>query len=61
MGRAAERGQETLIDQYGATDPAEFFAVVSETFFERPGAMASLHPALYAELRALYGVDPAAW
>jgi len=54
-------GWPTLINAYGATDPAEFFAVVSEVFFEQPGAMAALHPALYAELRDLYRVDPVSW
>jgi MtfA peptidase len=54
-------GQPTLIDPYGATDPAEFFAVVSELFFERPVALASCHPALYAELMAYYRCDPRSW
>jgi len=44
-----------------ATNPAEFFAVISEVFFERPREMASLYPALYAELSSLYRVDPASW
>src|SRR5688500_10064091 len=35
---AEERGAATLIDQYGTTNPAEYFAVVTEAFFERPGA-----------------------
>ena len=50
--------QPSLFSHYGATNPAEFFAVVSEVFFEQPHAMASLHPALYAELSTLYRVDP---
>jgi Mlc titration factor MtfA (ptsG expression regulator) len=53
--------QPTLIDPYGATDPAEFFAVVSELFFERPLALAQCHPALYDELRACYRCDPGTW
>jgi Mlc titration factor MtfA (ptsG expression regulator) len=57
----AANGWPTLINTYGATDPAEFFAVVSEVFFEQPRAMAAQHPALYAELREFYRVDPAAW
>ena len=52
-------GQASLFSHYGATSPAEFFAVVSEVFFEQPRAMATLHPALYDELRNLYRVDPA--
>ena len=54
-------GWPTLINAYGATDPAEFFAVVTEVFFEQPQRMAAEHPALYAELRDLYRVDPASW
>jgi hypothetical protein len=55
------RGEPTLIDPYGATDAAEFFAVVSELFFERPGALAQDHAALYAELSAYYRCDPRGW
>ena len=54
-------GEPSLFNPYGATSPAEFFAVISEVFFERPREMASLHPALYAELRSLYRIDPASW
>jgi Mlc titration factor MtfA (ptsG expression regulator) len=50
-----------LIDAYAATDPAEFFAVVSELFFERPVELAAGHPALYAELSGYYRLDPASW
>ena len=57
LGRAAERGQETLIDPYGATEPAEFFAVVTEAFFEMPKALNEEHPELYAELKKFYRQD----
>ena len=50
-----------VIDAYAATDPAEFFAVVTELFFERPQALADEAPAVYAELAALYRVQPLAW
>lgn len=60
LGEAAERGQETLIDQYGATDPAEFFAVITEAFFERPKALKEKHPELYEELRKFFQQDPLA-
>ena len=40
---------------------AEFFAVATETFFERAGELASRHPRLYEELRRFYRQDPAAW
>lgn len=50
----------SVIDTYGATSPAEFFAVVTECFFERPIALGRSHPALYAELQRFYRQDPAA-
>ena len=50
-----------LIDSYAATDRAEFFAVASEVFFERPVDLAREEPAVYQELAALYGIDPLAW
>ncbi|MFO1295280.1 MAG: M90 family metallopeptidase [Rubrivivax sp.] len=50
-----------LIPAYGATDAAEFFAVVSEVFFERPADLLREHAALYEQLRRVYRVDPAAW
>ena len=58
LGEAAERGQETLIDQYGATNPAEFFAVITEEFFERPKALKEKHPELYSELEKFFRQDP---
>ena len=57
----AEHHEETLLNPYGATNPAEFFAVASEVFFERPRHMAYQHPALYGELSQYYRVDPQAW
>jgi MtfA peptidase len=51
----------TVIDGYGASDRAEFFAVVSEVFFERPQALQAEAPAVYDELARLYGVNPAQW
>lgn len=56
-----DRGEETLLDPYGAEDPVEFFAVATETFYELPQEMRAHHPALYAALADLYGADPAAW
>ena len=55
---AAESGVPTLLDSYGATDPAEFFAVITEVFFERPRALRKLHPALFAQLQRFYRQDP---
>ncbi len=54
-------GDGGLIDPYAATDAAEFFAVVSEVFFEQPVQLAMQHPALHAELAGYYGVDPRHW
>ncbi|MEM7136474.1 MAG: M90 family metallopeptidase [Myxococcota bacterium] len=52
--------RRTLIDPYGATNAAEFFAVVSELFFEKPKQLAKKHPELYEQLRGFYQQDPAA-
>jgi Mlc titration factor MtfA (ptsG expression regulator) len=57
----AERGEPSLLNDYGATDPAEFFAVASEVFFEQPRRLADEQPALYAELQSLYRVNPLSW
>ena len=46
------------IDPYGSESPAEFFAVASETFFERPESLATGYPAVYAQLKAFYKQDP---
>ena len=56
-----DRGRRTDIDPYGATDPAEFFAVVTEAFFEKPRSLRRKHPELYAELSGYYAQDPAEW
>ena len=56
-----DAGKRTLIDEYGATNPAEFFAVATETFFEKPRQMFRLRPELYDELKDYYGVDPQSW
>ncbi len=56
-----EHGHKTLIDSYGATNPAEFFAVATETFFEKPRQLAARRPELYQELMGYYGLDPREW
>ncbi len=53
-----DRREETLIDAYAAEDPAEFFAVLSESFFERPDALSTMYPAVYGQLKAFYRQDP---
>ena len=50
-----------LFSDYGASDPAEFFAVASEVFFEQPQRLAAAHGALYRELSGLYRVNPLSW
>ena len=54
-------GRPMLLSSYGASDPAEFFAVVSEVFFEQPGPLAAGHADLYQVLREFYRVDPLSW
>lgn len=56
-----EAGRETVLDAYGATNPAEFFAVVTETFFEKPQQLFRRRPELYAEMMKYYAVDPREW
>jgi hypothetical protein len=53
-----QRGAKTVIDSYGATNPAEFFAVATETFFEKPQQLLNQHPALYQQLQRYYQLDP---
>ena len=56
----ADAGRATLLDQYGTENPAEFFAVATECFFERGDALRDRHPELYDVLRRYYRQDPAA-
>ncbi len=58
--RDAEHRHRTLIDAYGATNPAEFFAVATETFFEKPRQLKEKFPELYGQLQGFYQQDPAA-
>jgi Mlc titration factor MtfA (ptsG expression regulator) len=55
---AADTGIPTLLDTYGASSPAEFFAVAIEAFFERPFALRDRHPRLFAELQRYFQQDP---
>jgi len=57
---AADANRPTLLDKYGATNPAEFFAVVTEYFFEQPTQLKGQYPELYEELALFYRQDPAA-
>ena len=56
-----EHGKKTVLDSYGATNPAEFFAVATETFFEKPKQLNQKHPSLYELLQRYYRLDPQAW
>jgi Mlc titration factor MtfA (ptsG expression regulator) len=58
---AKRRGRPSVLDPYAFTSPEELFAVATETFFMRPVRFKTGHPELFAELQAVYGVDPAAW
>jgi Mlc titration factor MtfA (ptsG expression regulator) len=56
-----QRGAKTVMDSYGATNPAEFFAVATETFFEKPRQLIQKHRNLYELLQRYYQVDPVQW
>jgi Mlc titration factor MtfA (ptsG expression regulator) len=56
-----ENGQKTVLDNYGATSPAEFFAVATETFFEKPKQLNQKHEVLYELLQRYYRLDPRQW
>ena len=49
-----------VLRPYAGTNPAEFFAVATEVFFNRPLDVCEHEPALYEELRQFYRQDPAA-
>ena len=57
---ALERGQDTWLDPYAAEHPSEFFAVVSEAFFEDAAQTKRRYPDVYEQLRLFYKQDPAA-
>lgn len=61
LQKDARIGRRSLMDHYGATNPAEFFAVATETFFEKPRRMARDHPELFEVLKSYYRVDPGDW
>ncbi len=59
--KASENHDKAVMDYYGATNPAEFFAVATEVFFEKPQQMSNKHPELYNEFKTYYCVDPLLW
>lgn len=58
---ALETREPTLLDKYGTTNPAEFFAVTTECFFERPVRLERRHPELYERFAGYFRQDPARW
>jgi MtfA peptidase len=56
-----EQRRKTLIDTYGALNEAEFFAVCTECFFEKPKQLHKKHPEVYRVLHEYYGLDPKTW
>jgi len=55
------RGDKTVMDSYGTTNPTEFFAVATECFFEKPRQLRRKRPELYGALKEFYNQDPASW
>lgn len=55
---AARMGMPTLLNKYGTQNPAEFFAVATEAFFEQPHELRARHPELYKQLSGYYHQDP---
>jgi Mlc titration factor MtfA (ptsG expression regulator) len=56
-----EHRANSVIDAYGAVSPAEFFAVATESFFEKPLQMKQKLPELYEQFKIFYNMDPAEW
>ena len=61
LQRKKRKRRKSVMNKYGATNPAEFFAVTTETFFEKPKQMKKKHPELYDELRNYYKLNPVEW
>lgn len=56
-----EQHPDHAIDDYGATSPPEFFAVCTESYFEKPQLLKEFWPDLYQQMKNYYQVDPGAW
>jgi MtfA peptidase len=56
---AVERQSDTWLDPYAAEHPSEFFAVISEAFFEQPAETRRRYPDVYNQLKLFYRQDPA--
>lgn len=59
--KRVKRGNNKVIDEYGTVSAPEFFAVASESFFEKSQQMKNRLPELYKQLQTFYGLDPAEW
>ena len=59
LRRRVRAGEHTEIDPYATESPGEFFAVVSETFFEIPDIVKAVYPRVYQQLALFYRQDPA--
>ncbi len=55
---AVDRGKDTWLDPYAAEHPSEFFAVVSEAFFEHPAETRRRYPEVYEQLKRFYRQEP---
>ena len=60
FARPPRPARRSVLDTYGATEPAEFFAVATEAFFEKPVQLKKKHPELYEELKIYHAQDPEA-
>lgn len=58
--RRVDADEYTEIDPYAAESPAEFFAVLSEFFFEAPAILAQDYPAVYQQMHLYFKQDPLA-
>ncbi len=58
LQRTLEHHHRPWLDPYGATEPAEFFAVLTETFFQQPDHLKQEQPAVYQALCDFYRLDP---
>jgi Mlc titration factor MtfA (ptsG expression regulator) len=59
--RDVARRRRTLLDDYAAEEPAEFFAAATEAFLESPAAFRAEFPELYDQMREFYHLDPITW
>lgn len=61
LSKDVSRRRTTVLDPYGATNEAEFFAVASEAFFEQPHRTRQHHQELFDLMAKFYQIDPRVW